>query len=588
MKTFLFEYVKKFRLRSVFVKNLILIFFIILLPISFCGTVIYMNSKKDIDSETRHLMNTHLTTVRSSVDSVVEVSEMIALQTSLNPSTETFFLSNYDDKTVTKLQKEIRDYITDFMYVHPYIHSIYVYGERDEIVIDSNTIVKLDNMDDVGWYSVYNEMSDGEMCVISRKRADTYPNFISVVKNVAIVDVGRIGCVVVNIDVKKINENINADVFSSKNDVLIVNDKSQVLLSRERDKIGKTLDSFFEKPQIEKIKKTDFGLIDIANESFLFLKIDSSEHGFSYISLMDETNFDAIKQSSFRVIIIMIIMLAFLVVIVSMLISFRTYVPIKRVLKVLLPHYKIDDVDSDATSEIEYIINSITRSIDKTTELKDELNYSLGLLNQAQIYALQTQINPHFINNILEIINWNVIMKLGADNHVSTMIRTLSSLLHVSLDNEHYIVSIQEEMHHTNLYIYMMQESYDDLDFVWDIEEGITDYKMLKLTFQPIVENAIQHGIKPKRGKGKVEISGRYYKKGILFTISDDGVGMTTDKLNELKKQLEDGVLSSVHIGIKNVNERIKLVFGSEYGVSVESIEGKGTQVKVYIPCVDI
>lgn len=588
MKTFLFEYVKKFRLRSVFVKNLILIFFIILLPISFCGTVIYMNSKKDIDSETRHLMNTHLTTVRSSVDSVVEVSEMIALQTSLNPSTETFFLSNYDDKTVTKLQKEIRDYITDFMYVHPYIHSIYVYGERDGIVIDSNTIVKLDNMDDVGWYSVYNEMSDGEMCVISRKRADTYPNFISVVKNVAIVDVGRIGCVVVNIDVKKINENINADVFSSKNDVLIVNNKSQVLLSRERDKIGKTLDSFFEKSQIEKIKKTDFGLIDIANESFLFLKIDSSEHGFSYISLMDETNFDAIKQSSFRVIIIMIIMLAFLVVIVSMLISFRTYVPIKRVLKVLLPHYKIDDVDSDATSEIEYIINSITRSIDKTTELKDELNYSLGLLNQAQIYALQTQINPHFINNILEIINWNVIMKLGADNHVSTMIRTLSSLLHVSLDNEHYIVSIQEEMHHTNLYIYMMQESYDDLDFVWDIEEGITDYKMLKLTFQPIVENAIQHGIKPKRGKGKVEISGRYYKKGILFTISDDGVGMTTDKLNELKKQLEDGVLSSVHIGIKNVNERIKLVFGSEYGVSVESIEGKGTQVKVYIPCVDI
>ena len=125
----------------------------------------------------------------------------------------------------------------------------------------------------------------------------------------------------------------------------------------------------------------------------------------------------------------------------------------------------------------------------------------------------------------------------------------------------------------------------EDLNFIWDIEQGADEYKIPKLTLQPLLENSITHGIKPKKGKGEIKIEGRFCDEGICFVVSDDGVGMTPEELEKVRNSLENfDVLSGDCIGLKNVNQRIKLFFGGEYGIKIDSEKNKGTRVTIVIP----
>ena len=178
---------------------------------------------------------------------------------------------------------------------------------------------------------------------------------------------------------------------------------------------------------------------------------------------------------------------------------------------------------------------------------------------------------------------------MGEDNPITDIIKPLSNLLYISLDTAHYLVRMEEELKHTNIYIYIISKNYrDKLNFVWDIQPGISSYKMLKLTFQPIIENAVMHGIRPKGG-GVITIRARSLDDNILVEISDDGVGMTKEALEGLIKNLKDDTKlpGKNHVGLKNVDRRIRLVFGNKYGITVESTENVGTCIKILIPKIE-
>jgi len=203
---------------------------------------------------------------------------------------------------------------------------------------------------------------------------------------------------------------------------------------------------------------------------------------------------------------------------------------------------------------------------------------------QAELNALKSQIRPHYLYNTLEVIRMNAVF--NDDEEVADMILALSNQLKYVIDYGEDWVAIKDELNHLEDYFYILRVRYENrIDLRINIDEPINlDYQILKLSLQPMVENAIQHGIQPKGGKGSVLVSIETVNEQLIVTVYDDGVGIAADKLQKLQQMLADPKAPAKNVGLKNVHDRIKTVCGEQYGLEISSIEGVGTSIKLLFP----
>ncbi len=238
--------------------------------------------------------------------------------------------------------------------------------------------------------------------------------------------------------------------------------------------------------------------------------------------------------------------------------------------------------------EIQTLSEQYDHMVLRIGELLDHVRQEQELKRKTELKLLQAQINPHFLYNTLDTIVW---LAEGKRHHeVVEMVTALSSFLRMGLNNGKDFIAIRGEAEHINSYLQIQHFRYEDiLDYEIDFEEGIMDFSIMKLTLQPIVENALYHGIKNCRKKGFLKISGWQEGKAIFLKVEDNGIGMKPEALLKMQKLVSRGgedVDLREGFGIANVAERIRLNFGADYGLSVESIYGVGTSVTVQIPAV--
>lgn len=205
-------------------------------------------------------------------------------------------------------------------------------------------------------------------------------------------------------------------------------------------------------------------------------------------------------------------------------------------------------------------------------------------MRHAELRLLQEQINPHFLYNTLDTIVW-LIESDSADEAVD-MVVSLSQFFRLVLSHGAEYISIRDEEQHIKSYLKIQQARYHDiLDYEICMDPEIYPHKILKMTLQPLVENALYHGIKYKRAKGKITITGRMQETCIVLKVQDNGVGMEPEKLLRLRREIERPCKDTEGgFGLANVNERIRMYFGSGYGMQIESAPGEGTTVTVTIP----
>ena len=201
---------------------------------------------------------------------------------------------------------------------------------------------------------------------------------------------------------------------------------------------------------------------------------------------------------------------------------------------------------------------------------------------KSELKALQAQINPHFLYNTLDSIIW--MAEWGKTKEVVLMTSSLAKLLRQSISNQNELVRVEEEVEYTRSYLTIQKMRYKDkLEYEILVNPEIQSKKIPKLVLQPLVENAIYHGIKYKEGKGVVYIDG--YKDGahMVLKVTDDGVGMTEEQLSKIFEKREIDTRRN-GVGVLNVHERIQLYYGKEYGLKFHSEEGFGTTVEIHIP----
>jgi two-component system sensor histidine kinase YesM len=266
------------------------------------------------------------------------------------------------------------------------------------------------------------------------------------------------------------------------------------------------------------------------------------------------------------------------------------YTPIKKLHDVTTTITKNDLqalMTSDNVDEITELGMSFNIMIGKIKELLDSKIKEQENLKKAELRALQAQINPHFLYNTLDTIIWMAESK--KTDQVVKIVSALSNFFRISLSKGMDWITIGEEVERIRSYLTIQQMRYQDiLDFKIEVDEDVSENTILKLILQPLVENALYHGIKNKRQGGTISVRARRKNQDeVLLEVEDNGIGFTPEKLAQLRAELEDDsgdIKLESGFGIGNVNKRIRLYYGKPYGLTVESEYTTGTCVTLVIP----
>lgn len=230
--------------------------------------------------------------------------------------------------------------------------------------------------------------------------------------------------------------------------------------------------------------------------------------------------------------------------------------------------------------------NYMTRKMD---QLMTEQAKAAEELRIAEFHTLQAQINPHFLYNTMDMINW--LAQQGRTDEVSLAVQKLSRFYKLTLSRKQSISTIASEAEHVSIYLQIQNMRYhNSISFVCDIPDELMEYQIPKLTLQPIIENSILHGILETPSKtGTIVLTGWLEDSDIVLLISDDGVGIPPEKLQTLLLENSYGITrasSGTNIAVYNTHRRLQILYGNEYGLNYSSEFGKGTDVELRIPAI--
>lgn len=240
---------------------------------------------------------------------------------------------------------------------------------------------------------------------------------------------------------------------------------------------------------------------------------------------------------------------------------------------------KFDMIPIEAEiEEIEELDEGINKMARKISALLENVRQEKEMQHLTELRLIQAQVNPHFLYNTLDTIVW--LIEGGMTDDAVEMISSLSIFFRTSLSKGNDIIPLSEEERHTLSYLEIQQYRYRDiLEFEINIPKELSGIPVPKLSIQPLAENALYHGIKNRRGKGKILIEGREEEDALVLTVSDNGQGMTPERFHEVQEAIRTGERAG--FGLAAVAERIALYYGPGYGMKIFSEEGKGTTVEI-------
>lgn len=573
--------IRHFKFNSIFLRTFLFITALTVIPFIVLSIMFYSNTLKNIREEIA-LENSYI--FDNSVNIIDRtLMEVDTLSSSLasNESTQLYTINNVSTdsfKTISRLAKTLP-------IIYRYIDSIYIYSEPTDTVIMDNNSIPLSDLSDTDWISAYHAVTSPKGTIIPRSKNNVYPQLITIIKPIYVADEKK-GAIIMNINAQSIYNSMLYQQYKDGRLFFLVNADNKIIISSELSYFNTYPDNIgLNTLTIESNPKNS--VYEINDKNYVVLSGDSAISDYKYISAYPLELYEH-KLSTMKLQIIGILLLLMIIIfILAYVASVRSYSPLNEIISFLdNSQPPADSIEEEDKNELMYIINSIQTHINDKTKMAEILEERMKLLRKSQYDMLQTQINPHFLYNTLETINWMAYNMSNSENPVSKSLINLASFFRNTLTSG-YFVSIENEIKYTNEYVNILALRYGDLfDIEWDIDESILSYTIIKICLQPIIENAVYHGIKQKNDKGLIKIKGFCDDNNIILIVSDDGIGIEKDALDELNKTLSETSFTNEksHIGLSNVNQRIKIIFGDSYGIHVESTVGVGTDVYVTIP----
>ena len=415
----------------------------------------------------------------------------------------------------------------------------------------------------------------GIVCINDLKHSGHLQIVKEVRDNLKMSPIGTIRLSINSDALEQIRKNVN---FASEGAVLILDEKNQIVQGQASE-LSKKADQLFQATEGEfeyQMQKKKYQVV--------YRVSDTTKWKVIGIIPLREISADLlpIQKQMIKTLMIGI----FISSILSFLLSYVIVRPIRAT--VLAMHrfsegdfeVRLSEERKDEFGEMNRVFNETTRKVE---ELMHEVTNSKLLNKEMEFKALQAQINPHFLYNTLDAIGWLCEEERCQD--AVEMVNALAKLFRISISKGHELITIQKEVEHAKSYLKIQNFRYkNQFSYDFQIEEDCLQYYCNKITLQPIIENAIYHGLDRMVDEGHIQI--RIYSEGedVIFRVEDNGVGMSEEQCRSILHK-EPGDNSG--IGIKNVNDRIKIYFGKEYGLSIESELDVGTCVTIRMPKVE-
>ena len=286
-------------------------------------------------------------------------------------------------------------------------------------------------------------------------------------------------------------------------------------------------------------------------------------------------------------IVMLMLLMAMMLVVINRVVSVKISSPIMKLNNSVMEYEagETPEIDIDGSLEIRHLGHSIQSSYEQIDTLMKKIVLEQNERRKSELDALQSQINPHFLYNALESITW---MVEGERNDEAVfMISQLAKLFRISLSKGRTIISVKDELQHAQSYMNIQKIRYKNtFSVTFDVEPSIYSYCTVKLVLQPILENAINYGVSGMDDCGEITVLGRQKDGNILLTVTDNGIGMTKEEVSLMLTDSNRVHKKGSGVGLVNVNNRIQLLFGKEYGLIIESEPDEGTSVSICIPAV--
>lgn len=479
--------------------------------------------------------------------------------------------------------RNIKTMMQSIIQSYPYIQSVYLYlNGYDSFFSSQNGVMQFSEEEDISWLNIYERMEKGASNQIEARvvtAGGKQKPVLTIYQRMLLLD----GTIVMNLDVEKYRELLDKILLNEGETVLFYDQKGEKLFfwSDNSENVPKELER-----SLYLTDKKQNKWVWAEGKRYLLHREFNKQYSLNLVSLI---SYDAKTARILQ----MLKLFALFFLINSTAMLFLAYFTTKRTFRQL---YYMVQVFHDAESgiyptepkkemkdEYDVIMNNIIYLFLQTVRLNASLVQKQHDQEVAQLMALQLQINPHFLFNTLQNIQMEIRKYDHGAGQANRILDYLSDILKYSLSDPMKKISLKEEVQYLKKYVAIQDFRFGD-HFIayYEIEEDLLELPVFRLMLQPMVENSILHGIRQKEGKGYVKIQIFKRNQGIYFRVVDNGVGMTKEELVKLYDSMNE--INGHHIGLTNVNSRLKLHFGEGSGIRVKSKKNMGCVVEFVLP----
>ena len=478
--------------------------------------------------------------------------------------------------------------------VKPYIHSIYVYFDnpRRNFITSELVLTRLESYHDTSWYEAMESMSPEVVDWIDVREV---PNTVTPSEPIHLITVYKriysynsksyAGVVVFNIKREYLSRVLQESAFQVSQ-ALLATGRDGELLARNFEADPGLVESFISARASGTYRAEDFAY----GKKSYSVQAHGSRTGLLYYSLVPNNELYTLSNYFLRMNLIYIgIALVMGIALIAYLTdrSNRQIQEVVSIIKSAKSGHLVDKPLGAKASGDSYqsILYNILSSFLEKDYLKVQLSEKLYRERLDELLALQAQINPHFLFNTLQTVNMRAIRMGGLDNEVSVMIENLSHVLRYSMENPGAKVALGEEVAYAKSYLGIQEIRYKEkLEVSWDCDSKVFDATVPKLFLQPLLENAIHHGLVGTVARIRILVRVKRLQGQVRISVQDDGAGMEGGRLEEMLEKLAASEGSFEHIGLLNTNRRLRLMFGDAYSLALSSAPGEGATVEILIP----
>ena len=556
-----FELIKKYRFKSIFwvyFRYLFLITFIPIMTIAVLITVYYASSSL---SNFRDTTYDKFRIAATNIETAFNEADNIHFQLSSSDDILNYSISGYSTEVREHIDSanNIYEDILNYVNFGHYIKEIHVYFPGQGYVFSNTESNKYEKHSRKHLFSPVNDenlykyfIHEPEKMLLHFATPITHSKYITAI-------------VVYDINMSEIlmSAGENTDIYITERDT------NRIMYSTKANE-GEILEGGILKNSLASFNK----LVNSGSSSAMSIPIYNAQYNFTCVAKNSLSK--GFKATMWMIILAMLFVTLFLPLLIALYFSSRFYRSITELTSAF------NDAGGDTTAnanELNFLTSSIFTTLEKNKAIENQLTASAKNLKLLQSQALQMQISPHFIFNTLNLANVIVMRELKRSNDAETVISHLATLISAVLDNTNTVITVSEEMSYIDEFIEIERIRFKNkFDVIYEIDANVYNRNIIKFTLQPIIENCFEYGIKPmKDTQGKIKIKAYNEGDDTVFKITDNGEGFSPETLRKINWAMasDSPTPPDSHIGLYNVNKRIKLMCGSMYGIHITSVPGE-------------